>query len=84
MSRMNEAISEETIGVTTFIPSDYLLGQLETLCGLLGPLTKQERQRRLKPGLRRLNAWERSTLIGTLRFLIASVSKDAQEQKGKV
>ena len=35
-----------------------------------------ERQRWLKPALRRLNAWERSTLIGAMRFLIGSFPKE--------
>lgn len=83
MSRTQEAITDDTVGVTAFIPSDYLLGQFAQLCSLLAPMTELEQQRCLKPALRRLNAWERGTLIGTLRFLIASMPKAAQSKGGE-
>jgi len=81
VSRIQEAISDDTAGVTAFMPSDYLLGQFEQLCSLLAPMTEVEQQRCLKPALRRLNAWERGTLIGTLRFLIASLRKAARPKE---
>jgi len=86
VSSTHEAIrplSDATAGVTTFIPSDYLLGEFEQLCATLASMTPLERRRWLGPALRRFNAWERSTLIGALRFLIASMPKDDQQPEAR-
>lgn len=76
-----ETTASSRSGVTAFNPSDYLLAEFEQLCSRLASMTTLERQQWFRPALRRLNAWERSTLIGALRFLISSFPKDAHEQR---
>lgn len=83
MTCTNEALQPASPdGVTTFIPSDYLLGEFEQLCDRLASMSKLERRQTLGPALRRLSAWERSTLIGALRFLISSMPASGQRTAG--
>ena len=66
--------------VTSFYPSDYLVGKFEQLFGYLSAMTASERRNWLRPKLRLLNAWERSTLIGAMRFLIGSLPSETTEE----